>query len=87
MAQLGADVEQLDQLAARFRSTADEIGQMVNQLGTQIHSAWWQGPDADRFKSEWDGTYRAQLQNVCSRLQDTAQVITRQASQQRQASG
>ncbi len=86
MAQLGADVEQLDALARRFNEVASQIEQMVGQLGGQIHSAWWQGGDADRFRSDWDGTYRGQLQNVCTRLQDTASQVTAQANQQRQTS-
>ena len=87
MAQLGADVDQLDSLATRFNNVADEIDGMVNQLGSQIHSAWWQGTDADRFRSDWDGQYRSNLQTVSNRLRDTAGIVTQQANQQRTTSG
>ena len=87
MAQFGADVEQLDRLATQFRVTADEIGQVSNRLGIQIHTAWWEGADADRFKSDWDGRYRAQLRTVCSRLEETAEAVTAQAGLQRRTSG
>ena len=87
MAQLGADVEQLDSLANRFNAVADELDGMVNQLGSQIHSAWWQGSDADRFRSDWDGQYRSNLIAVSTRLRDTATAITQQANQQRATSG
>ena len=87
MAQLGADVEQLDSLALRFNAVADELDGMVNQLGSQIHSAWWQGSDADRFRSDWDGQYRTNLIAVSNRLRDTATAVTQQANQQRATSG
>jgi len=87
MVQLGADVEQLDTLSQKFNTVAGEIQQMMTALGGQIDGAWWQGGDADRFRSEWQGSYRPQLQNVCEALQNTAQTVKAQSDQQRQASG
>lgn len=86
MAQLGADVDQLDALSQKFDTVAGEIQQMMSSLGTQIDGAWWQGGDADRFRSDWQGTYRPQLQNVCEALQNTARTVRDQAGQQRQTS-
>lgn len=87
MAQLGADVEALDGLARRFRESADQLRSMTNQLSSQIHAAWWQGSDAERFRGDWDGTYRAQLEQVAARLEETSAAVTTQAQQQRDASG
>ena len=86
MAQLGADVEQLDQLSRRFRESAEQLRALTRTLGSQVHSAWWQGQDADRFRGDWDGTYSGQLEQVAARLEETAQAVTQQAAQQRQAS-
>lgn len=87
MAQLGADVEQLDALSRRFRENAEQLRTMTRQLGSQVHAAWWQGADADRFRGDWDGTYSSQLEQVAARLEETSQSVASQASQQRQASG
>lgn len=86
MAQLGADVEQLDQMSRRFRENAEQLRAMTRQLGSQVHAAWWQGADADRFRGEWDSTYSSQLENVAVQLENTAQSVSQQAAQQRQAS-
>lgn len=86
MAQLGADVEQLDALSRRFRDSAEQLRTLTRQLGSQVHQAWWQGQDADRFRSDWDGTFSSQLQQVATRLDETAQSVTAQANQQRQTS-
>jgi len=87
VAQLGADVDQLDSLAQRFDAVSNEIEGMVNQLTSQIEGAWWQGTDADRFRGDWNGQYRGQLQAVCARLNETAQAVRAQANQQRATSG
>ncbi|MEZ5320673.1 MAG: WXG100 family type VII secretion target [Microthrixaceae bacterium] len=86
MAQLGADVEQLDRLAAKFKEKAAEIGQMQSQVSAQIGSTWWQGADADRFRSQWDGEVRGQLAKLSQLLERTATVVTKQAADQRAVS-
>ena len=58
MAQLGADVEQLDQLSRKFDQEAQQIAQATQQISSQVNSTWWKGPDADRFKNEWEGDVR-----------------------------
>jgi uncharacterized protein YukE len=87
VAQLGADVEQLDSLSAKFNNVAGELESLIGQLGGQIGSTWWQGSDAERFRGDWDGQYRGQLQAVVNRLRDTATQVTAQANQQRATSG
>lgn len=86
MAQLGADVDALDELSRRFTGSADQIGELISGLAAQIQSAWWVGGDADKFRGDWDGQYKPQLQSVCDRLRETAQAVTQQATQQRQTS-
>ena len=86
MAQLGADVEQLDQLARKFEQEAQQIAQATQQISSQVNSTWWKGPDADRFKNEWEGTYASQLKKIAEALRQVGQVVRKQAQQQRQTS-
>ena len=86
MAQLGADVEELDRLARTFQEEAAKIEQATARISSQVNSVWWKGPDADRFRSEWEGSYRAQLRQIAERLKQTGQQVRQQASQQRQTS-
>lgn len=86
MAQLGADVEQLDQLARTFNEEAGKIQQAVSRISGQVNGVWWKGPDADRFRNEWEGTYRNQLQRIADELRQQATKVRNQAQQQRQTS-
>lgn len=87
MAKLGADVEQLDNLARKFDQEAEQLNQAINQINSQVRSVWWEGRDADRFRSEWEGQYSAQLRKISQALKEVGQVVRRQAQQQRQTSG
>jgi WXG100 family type VII secretion target len=86
MAQLGADVEELDRLARKFDEEAQQISQATQQISSQVQSTWWEGPDSDRFKNEWNGQYAAQLRRIAEALREVGQTVRRQAAQQRQTS-
>jgi WXG100 family type VII secretion target len=86
MAQLGADVEQLDGLARRFQEESSQVDQLISRITSQINEVWWQGPDAERFKSEWQGTFTQQLRNISTALRDAGTNVSRQATAQREAS-
>lgn len=86
MPQLGADVEQLDRLGARFKEKAAEVGQMQSQIASQLKGTWWMGADADKFRAQWDGDVKAQLAKLQTLLETTAATIARQAADQRAVS-
>ena len=87
MAQLGADVEALDQLAKQFSSEAEKIKAAISSIGGKVHGVWWKGRDADQFKSEWDGQYKSALQRVAHALEDASKKVKNEAQQQRITSG
>ena len=86
MAQLGADVEQLDLLSRKFDEEAQRIETAVSAISAQVLSIWWQGPDADRFRNQWESTDTATLRQVVQRLQAAGTDCRNQANQQRQVS-
>ncbi len=86
MAQLGADVDQLDDLSTRFKTAASQLQEIVTQISGKVDGAWWQGGDADKFRSDWQGSFKSQLQNVCNSFEETGTHVKAQADQQRQAS-
>ena len=86
MAQMGADPEQLDQLKAKFVSEAGKLDDVIRTIGSKVQEVWWKGPDADRFRGQWDSNYARQLRQIASDLKDAGQKVGRQATQQRQAS-
>jgi len=86
MAQLGADVEQLDRLGAKFKEKAADIDQMQSQISAQLTGTWWQRGDADKFRAQWNGDLRGQLTKLKTLLEATATTIARQAAGQRAVS-
>ena len=86
MSQLGADVEQLDSLSKKFDAEAQMIAQATQQISSQVNSTWWKGPDADRFRQEWEGQFASQLKKISEALKQVGTVVRKQAQQQRQTS-
>ena len=86
MALIGADVEQLNQLATQLNSKASDIQNVISQLSSAINSVQWVGPDANKFKSDWSGHHVGQLKAVVSALQSASQSAKKNAQEQQQAS-
>jgi len=86
MAQLGADVEQLDSLSRKFDQEATAIAEATSQISSQVNSTWWKGPDAEKFKSEWESHFASQLKKIAEALRQVGTVVRKQAQQQRQTS-
>jgi uncharacterized protein YukE len=87
MALYGADIEQVQQLSNQLNAKANEIENVISQLSSAISSVNWMGPDADRFRSDWQGQHVAQLKQVVSALQAASQNARRNAQEQQTASG
>lgn len=86
MAQLGLDPEQMGTLQKALQRDAGTIRGLAKQLDGQLRSAWWKGTDADRFRSDWDGNHKAQLEKVSAALEAAAKVVATNITQQTQAS-
>lgn len=82
----GMDVGAVRQLASQFGAKADEIDQIASTLTTQLDGTAWIGPDATRFRSDWQSQHVAALRNVSNALREAQQTAMRNADQQEQAS-
>ena len=86
MAQLGADVEQLDWLARTFQTEASRLDRSASVLRGLVASVTWMGPDAGRFRGQYNQAMAPQLAAIARASTNEAHTLTRQATQQRQAS-
>jgi len=86
MPQLGLDPEQMTALQKSLQREAGSIRTLAKQLDGQLKAAWWKGTDSDRFRAEWDGTHKSQLEKVSMALEDAAKRIGTNVAQQTQAS-
>lgn len=82
----GADPDELDQLAARFRGGADRIDGHLDELQRLSRQAMWHGADAHEFGILLQGELRTRLNHGAARMRDAAVQLRRQAEQQREAS-
>lgn len=82
----GANPDELDQLAARFGSAAGSIAGIQRALNPQINTSPWHGRNADRFRHEWSGEHRRAIADAVNFLNDGADVLRRNAREQRDAS-
>lgn len=87
MTQLGADADQLEVLARRLGAAASQIEAAMSSLDSEVAAVWWQGKDADRFRTNWNGHQCQQLRRVCRKLANASHHAASEARTQRRASG
>ena len=83
---LGADPEELDQLAARISQRADAYEHSHQQITYWLNRLTWQGPDAHRFRAAYRSSMGPQLVHAAAALRDAASSVRSQAAHQRTTS-
>lgn len=86
MAFYGQDVAQVKQLGTQLKNKAGDIETAMNALNKQVNGVEWKGPDADKFKNEWNSTHVAKLKQVITALRDAGTAAQRNATEQEQTS-
>lgn len=75
MSRVGGDLPQLSSLKQTFDRSQQNIQELTSSLSNAVDSAWWIGPAAERFKAEWEGTHRSNLQNLAQALQECSREV------------
>lgn len=83
----GMDIQGVRTLAGQLDTKAGEIEQILSILTSTLSSTQWLGPDATRFRDDWDSTHSANLRRVAEALRTASQNANANAQQQEQASG
>lgn len=87
---VGADIAQLEALAAEFGRRAEQLEQLTTTIHSRVYDTvgqHWSGNDADQFRNSWDGEYRKSLNLVIASLKQAQSAVRQNAAEQRQASG
>jgi uncharacterized protein YukE len=84
----GADVAQLRTLGQQFGTASDSLMQQSSSLTGVINnaSASWKGADSARFRSEWNGSHRALIQQMADALRQESKRLLANADEQEKAS-
>lgn len=84
---LGADVDQLDQLAMNLDRAAARLEGNASVIEGQVRELWWSGSVADRFAASWASVDRRHLSTIAGSMREVAKRVRLDAQQQRLASG
>lgn len=88
MAVTGSDITALRALATQFESCAERLNTLQRLLTYQLNGPMsWRGPDAERFRQEWNGREVPRISATASALSTAADALRRNADEQEQASG
>ncbi|PYG99593.1 hypothetical protein CVV67_14770 [Arthrobacter stackebrandtii] len=83
---LGANPEQLKDLAKLLSESSGKLDFAATNLHPTITNARWGGPDAERFRHDWNARMRPQLRTVSGLLVDASKLVNAQAVEQEKAS-
>ncbi len=83
---LGANPEQLRELAKLLSESSGKLDSAASSLHPTIANARWGGPDAERFRHNWNARLRPQLRTVSGLLGDVSKQVNAQAAEQEKAS-
>ncbi len=83
---LGADPVQLDELGRNFDLGATSLAEIGNRVAHQFGQAEWFGSDAEQVRYDWDSYYHGRCHTLADMLREAAQLLWRQAEQQRRTS-
>lgn len=72
---LGGDPQQMQQLAGRFRHEAQAVADLQARITAALGDTVWTGPAAERFRQEWDGTFRQALVRLQEALDQNARIV------------
>lgn len=86
MTMYGADVAALRSLAAQLERAADQLEEHRTFLGNAVQHSTWLGPDAERFRGQWEGEHNARVATSARLLRDTAATVRRNADDQERVS-
>lgn len=78
----GADVEQLRRLGRQIGHEAEQLGGMVGRIGVRVAAVQWNGPDANRFRSEWHEQLSVALRAVSLSLAAAGMHVNSNANEQ-----
>lgn len=82
----GIDTQSTREGATQMQGNADDLGSMVQDISALLQDVLWIGPAAQRFKGEWDGSMRPQMQQAAESLAANATEMRRRADAQDAAS-
>lgn len=84
---VGADVGRLRELAKNVSLAADQLESIRASLAPSVTAGVWKGPQADRFRGDWQNRIAPDLTRATDSLRHAAGTISANANEQEATSG
>lgn len=78
----GMNVEEVKRMSAQLRDAAEEITRIEQELTSGLADVDWTGPDADRFRGQWQSEMVPALQQIMNSVNELGESADRNASEQ-----
>lgn len=82
----GLDVNAVRTLGTMLSAEADQLESTVRKLTSTLEQTQWVGPDATKFRNEWQSQHTAALSRVIEALRTTSTNAKNNADAQEQVS-
>jgi len=69
-----------------MKTYADQLETHVREITGDLPECQWTGPDAERFRGDWAGTFSVNLMNAAEELRGHAAKLSKRAERQVNAS-
>ena len=77
MARIGGGIEQLAQLQSTFERASELVEELTRMVASQLGNTEWEGPAAERFRSEWSGEFEPALRRMDGALHEAGAEVGR----------
>lgn len=81
----GMNVEEVKRMSAQLREAAEEITRIEQELTNGLAEVVWTGPDAERFRGQWQSEM-VPLQQIKNSVNELGDAADRNASEQQSTS-
>lgn len=78
----GGDPNAMRRAAHEFDEQAERIRGSGESMSAEVQQMWWRGPDADRFRVDWDQIHRRASQRIANDLGRLAACLRQEAARQ-----
>ena len=82
----GIDTTYARQSSRQMDASAQDLGGMVGNISAMLDSVVWIGDGAKRFKQDWDGALRPELEAATQAISENARELHRRADMQDEVS-
>lgn len=82
----GMNVEEVKRMSAQLREAAEEITRIEQELTNGLADVDWTGPDADRFRGQWQSEMVPALQQIMNSVTELGDSADRNAAEQESTS-